>query len=196
MSIHNYKGDPRISDRGGSSQNIMSGGKPQHSHSFNSIHLEGSIHLVRGFIGSDNLRVSEGPLPSEAGIDAYDSFDHHCPVKSHDQICGALSSAATAFSFVYDPHARNEPKVSDLPSSKSVQEWIDGITANAREKPKGINSAHFLLINKRKWNEASSSYSIRLPGTLQKFKSKTLAPNAAVVLSLSIPIYVPQGCRQ
>jgi hypothetical protein len=160
MSIHSYTRDPRISDRDRSSQNIMSGGKPQHSHSFNSIHIEGSIHLgARGFIGSDNLRVSEDPVPSETGIDAYDSFDHHCPVKSHDQICGALSSAATAFSFVYGPHTRNEPKVSDLPGSKSVQEWIDGITANAREKPKGINSVHFLLINKRKWDEASSSFS-------------------------------------
>jgi hypothetical protein len=121
-----------------------------------STHLRHSILSV----GSNNLRASKDPVPNEIGIDAYDSFDHHCSVESHEQICGALSNPATAFSFIYDPHTRNEPKVSVLPGSQRVQEWIDGIIANAREiPPKGVNSVHFLLINKEKWDKASSAFS-------------------------------------
>jgi hypothetical protein len=126
------------------------------SHVFNPIHLRGSILSI----GSGNLEASEDPVPNETGIDAYDSFDRHCPIESRASIQRSLRSPATAFSFVYDPHTCNEPKVSDLPDSQSVQEWIDGIIANAREKPpKGVNSVHFLLINKEKWDKASSAFS-------------------------------------
>jgi hypothetical protein len=107
----------------------------------------------------DNLGASDYHVRIDTGIDAYDSFDYHCPIKRRGQIQGGLTNPATTFSFVYDPHKLNEPMVSDLPDSQTVQKWIDEIIENARDKPpEGVNSIHLLLINKRKWNEASSSF--------------------------------------
>jgi hypothetical protein len=129
-----------------------------HSHIFNSIHIAGPTRLGASEAPAAN-ETSEVPAPGETSLDAYESFDHHCPIKSHVEIQRSLRSPATTFSFVYDPRTRKEPTTSNPPDSQSVQKWIDETIANATEKlPEGVTSVHFLLINKQKWDEASSSF--------------------------------------